>query len=211
MLRSKKRVFWEALIVTVFIFLIGFLFGIYMERGNYNRISDYSTISEINLLDGMILIQLSENRETNCEFLKKENINFANRIYEEARLLEKYEESGKITESMKILHRKYNMLRTLSWVSNSNALEMCGNYDLVVYLYEYESEDLNVKATQSVWSRKLSDIKKKNEDMVLLPIAVNQELSSLNILLEKYTIEGLPAVIVNNNEVLYNVDNFNIN
>ncbi len=211
MLRSKKRVFWEALIVTVFIFLIGFLFGIYMERGNYNRISDYSTISEINLLDGMILIQLSENRETNCEFLKKENINFANRIYEEARLLEKYEESGKITESMKILHRKYNMLRTLSWVSNSNALEMCGNYDLVVYLYEYESEDLNVKATQSVWSRKLSDIKKKNEDMVLLPIAVNQELSSLNILLEKYSIEGLPAVIVNNNEVLYNVDNFNIN
>lgn len=210
MLRSKKNVFWEALLITILIFLAGFLFGVYLEERNFNIISDYATNSEINLLDGMILVQISEDSEVSCDLLRKENIDFADRIYEEARLLEKYEEAGKITESMKILHRKYSLLRTLAWKSNSNILDKCSNYDLLVYLYEYEPERLDIKATQAVWSIKLMDVKKENPNMVLLPIAINQDLSSLDVILGEYEIHSFPAVIVNNKDVLYSLDNFDI-
>ncbi|MFA5061441.1 MAG: hypothetical protein WC494_03960 [Candidatus Pacearchaeota archaeon] len=210
MLRSKKNVFWEALLITILIFLAGFLFGVYIEGRNFDTISDYSTNSEINLLDGMILVQMSEELDLGCDFLKEENIEFADRIYEEAKLLEKYEEAGKITESMRILHRKYSLLRTFAWKSNSNVIDKCDNYDLLVYLYEYEPDSLDVRATQAVWSNKLTDIKKDNPNMVLLPIAVNQGLSSLDILLEEYGVESFPAVVVNNKDILYNLDNFDL-
>lgn len=210
MFKSKKHVFWEALLVTVLIFLMGFLFGVYIEGRNFNKISDYATNSEINLLDGMILVQMSEDLNVSCNLLKRENIKFADRIYEEARLLEKYEESGKITESMKIMHRKYSLLRTLAWKSNSNVIDKCNNYDLVVYLYEYDPESLDIRATQMVWSNKLLDVKKENSDMILLPIAINQNISSLNIMLEEYKIDSFPAIIVNNKDILYSLDDLDI-
>jgi hypothetical protein len=174
MLKSKKHVFWEALIVTIFVFLIGFLFGIYMEQNNFNKLSDYQTLSEVTLLDGMALVQLSEKEEIDCNVFKQSNIDFANRVYEEATILERYEESGKLTESIKILHKKYDMLRALAWISNSNALDKCQNFDLIVYLYEYDSDDTNINSMQNVWSKKLGDYKLENPNVVLLPLAGNQ-------------------------------------
>jgi ABC-type Na+ efflux pump permease subunit len=210
MLKSRKHVFWEALIITIFVFMIGFLFGVYMEQRNFNRLSDYSTLSEVTLIDGMALVQLSEKQNIDCSVLKKSNVEFANRVYEDAKLLEKYEESGKLTDSIKILHKKYDVLRTLAWISNSNALERCNDYDLIVYLYEYDSENININSMQNVWSKKLGDYKKSNPDVVLLPLAGNQDISSLEILKEKYGVQRLPAVIINNERVIYDFDDFDL-
>jgi hypothetical protein len=208
MLKSRKHVFWEALIITIFIFLIGFLFGIYMERSNYNKLNDYSTLSEIRLIDGMALIELSKDEYISCGSLKRRNVEFADNVYREAKLLDKYEESGRLTESIKILHKKYDMLRALAWISNSNSYERCKNYNLIVYLYEYDSEEINTKAVQSVWSKKLVDFKNNNPESVLLPIAANQDISSVDVLLDKYNITALPAIVINNEKVIYEYSEF---
>jgi hypothetical protein len=39
-----------------------------------------------------------------------------------------------------------------------------------------------------------------------LPIAANQDLSSLKILLDKYNVTETPAIILNNKEVIYNIE-----
>jgi len=205
MLKSRKHVFWEALIVTIFVFLVGFLVGIYIEQSNFNKLNDYSTLSEVSLMDGIALVELSK-ENFSCEILREKNIEFADKVFEEAKLLEEYEESGKLTESIKILHKKYDMLRTLAWISNSNAIDKCQNYDLIVYLYEYNPEGVNKKAAQSVWSRKLLDYKNENPNSVLLPISANQEITSLKILIEKYGVEKIPSVIINNERVIYEYD-----
>lgn len=206
-LKSKKHVFWEALIITIVIFLAGLFLGMLLEAGNSAKISNLYLQSEISLTDAATTARLSEDITLSCETIKEQNIEVANRIYEEAKLLELYEDSGKLTDSMEYLHKKYDLLRTLLWISNDKVIERCENYNLVVYLYEYNSEDNEVKAMQNVWSKILLDIKEQSHDFVLIPIAANQNLTSLEFLKEKYEIEKLPSLVINNEHVLYELDN----
>ncbi len=207
MLKSKKHVFWEALVITIAIFLVGLFTGILVETGNSNKISNLYIQSEISLVDGTAISQLSKDSELDCDSLRKNNIDFANKIYEEAKLLEQYETAGKLTDGMKLLHKKYDLLRTLLWMGNQNSLDRCDNYHLIVYLYEYEAEEIEKKATQKVWSKILLDLKKEDPNTLLIPIAADQEITSLNLLIEEYKINSLPALIVNNKDVLYTIKN----
>ena len=207
MLKSRKHVFWEALIVTILIFLIGIFFGMLIETGNSNKINNLYLSSEISLTDAMAGSKLIENFDINCESLKINNINFADQVYEEAKLLEKYEASGKLTEGMKLLHKKYDLMRTILWMNNQESTERCDNYNLIIYLYEYETEQTGKKATQKVWSKILLDIKQERNDILLIPIAADQNLTSLNLLLDQYKITQFPALIINNNKTIYNLEN----
>jgi hypothetical protein len=208
MLKSKKHVFWEALVITIVVFLGGLFFGMLMEETNSNKVSQLYMQSEISLADAMSTSNLVENYKFDCDVIKTENINFADRIYEEAILLEKYEDSRQLTENLKFLYRKYNLLRTLIWSSNQDSLNRCDNYNLLVYLYESESEDTEKQATQNVWSKVLLDVKTLNgENVLLLPIAVDQNLTSLDLLVSEYEIERFPALIINNDDILYELDN----
>lgn len=206
MLKSKKNVFWEALIVTITIFLMGLFLGMLLETSNSSKISNLYTKSEISLVDGLATTILAEDLKIDCESLKQNNIKFADRVYEEALLLEKFEESGSLTDSMKFLHKKYDLLRTLLWMSNQDSLKRCNNFQMVIYLYEHESEDLEKKATQNVWSRILTDVKSENPKIILLPIAANQNITSLNILLDEFQISQLPAIVVDNDAVIYKLN-----
>jgi len=207
MLESKKHVFWEALVITIVIFLAGLFLGMLIEETNSNKISNLYLQSEISLSDATATSRLIENQNLDCEVIKENNIKVANRIYEEAKLLELYEDSGKITNTMKLLHKKYDLLRALLWTSNKQSLDRCKNYNLIVYVYEYGTEDTNKKATQNVWSKILLDIRTQSYDVLLLPIAGNQNLTTVEYLIEEYKIKQLPAVIVNNNQVIYELEN----
>ncbi|MCK5321591.1 hypothetical protein KAJ38_03360 [Candidatus Pacearchaeota archaeon] len=207
MLKSKKHVFWEALLITIAIFLIGLFLGMLIETTNSSKISNLYLQSEISLTDAMATSRLTEEFDFDCDSIKQSNINFADRIYQEARLLEQYEESGRLTDNLKLLHKKYDLLRTILWTSNQNSLERCNNYKLIVYLYEYESENITKKATQNVWSKIILDVKDQNKDILLLPIAADQNLTSLDLLINEHNIKQFPALIINNNQVLYTLEN----
>lgn len=204
-LKSRKHVFWEALIITIVIFLGGLFLGMLIEASNSSKISNLYLQSEISLTDASSTTRLVKDMDLDCEVIRDQNIEVANRIYEEAKLLEEYEDSGKLTDTMKFLHKKYDLLRTLLWISNEDSIAECENYNLVVYLYEYNSEDKQVKAIQNVWSKVLLDVREQSFNFMLLPIAANQNLTSLELLKEKYEIKQLPAIVVNDKKVLYDI------
>jgi formylglycine-generating enzyme required for sulfatase activity len=93
-----------------------------IETSNSVEISNLFTKSEISLTDAIATSELTEDLNIDCEYIKQSNIDFANRIYEEAKVLEGYEESGKLTDSMELLHKKYDLLRTLVWTNNQESL-----------------------------------------------------------------------------------------
>jgi hypothetical protein len=206
---NSKNVFWEALLITIFVFILGFSIGTYFEKARVNDLNEFYSTSEINLVDGLALMNLipEVELEDDCEVLKKVNLNFADKIYREAKLLEQYEEAEKIGESLKILHRKYDLLRTFVWMNSFEVLDSCKGsneeFHVVVYLYEYNTEDLAKKATQNVWSRILGELKSiKEDEIVLIPIAVDNDLDSLNLLLSQYDIKKYPVVIIDNKIVV---------
>ncbi len=204
MLSNKKRVFWEALLLTLVVFILGMLLGTAFEGAKMEKVNQYYVKSEISLMDILALNYLAETQESDCKVLVESNLALADKVYEEAYLLEKYEESGKLSENLKLAHQKYDILRTFLWINQMKISDKCkGGIDSVVYLYEFEPDDLVKKATQGVWSKILFDLKQeKGNGVILIPIAINNELASLDALLDKFEISDFPAIIINEKEII---------
>lgn len=204
MLKSRKHVFWEALLVTVVVFVFGILIGVSFEGSRLDKINDYYAISEISLMDIFALNYVLEIEDVECGDLVEANINFADRIYEEALLLERYTGAGKLGDGLDIAHRKYDLMRTLLWSNSIKVMDKCeSDFSTIVYLYEFKTEDLAKKATQNVWSRLLSDLKEeKGNEIILIPIAVDTNIASLDALSGNLNISSYPVVIIDNEHVV---------
>lgn len=204
MLQNKKRVFWEALLLTLLVFLLGFLAGVLFEDKRVNVIEDYYVQSQNSLMDILALNNFANLNNISCDALISSNIDFANRIYEEAKLLERYEGSGKITDNMELQHKRYDIMRTFLWINTIKTNEICENeVHTVVYLYNYDSGDLTEKAVNSVWSKILGDLKEKyGGEIILIPIAVDSDVASLNSILGNFEISKYPALIIDNKYVI---------
>ncbi len=204
MLENKKHVFWQALFVTVLLFLMGFVLGVYIEQLRSDSLSISFYQSEVSLYDSLALGKIIGDSSASCEDLKKISINFADRVYNEAKNLEKYDEKNKLTNSIKTIHKKYDLLRTLLWMNAIDIGKKCGKINDVVYLYEYSTNDIGIKSKQIVWERVLNDLKsKEGSNLILIPIAVDQDIESLSYLIGKYGIKSYPAVLINEKDILY--------
>lgn len=208
MLHNTKRVFWEALFLTCVVFLFGLLLGVAYEGSRLEKVNEYYSKSEISLMDILAFGSVVEMQEADCGNLISSNIEFANRIYEEAILLEKYEDAGKITDDLKIAHKRYDLLRTFLWINVMKVKDKCGEpFSIVVYLYDQNIEDLTKKATQQVWSKILFDLKQeKGDEIILIPIANDKEIESLNSLTKKFNISESPVIIINEEIFVYNLN-----
>ena len=199
MFSNPKRAFLEAFFLAIIVFILGLLIGVSFEDSRLNQINQYYTNSEISLMDSVALNRISELKNISCDEMINYDFEFADKIYNEAILLEKYEESGKITDSINVAHKRYDLLRTILWINVMKTREKCQeNFNSVVYLYNYNTNDLTERAQQIVWSRILFDLKQKTgEKIILIPISVNNDITSLKLLVNEFKIEKYPVVIIN--------------
>ena len=205
---SKKHAFWQAFFLTVLFFLIGFVLGVYVEQLRADSINSEFYYSETSLYDSFALGQVLQDSFAPCDILKKEISGFADRIYNEAQQLERYDSANQLTQSVKTIHRKYDLLRTILWINIIDMKEKTEDCSLntVVYLYVYDTQDVDIRAKQTAWGRVLSDLKEEEgSEIVLIPIASDQNINSLDYLMWKYNITESPAVIVNEEHVFYDL------
>lgn len=201
MLTNKKRVFWEALLLTILLFLLGFLAGLLFENKRVDIIEEYYIQSENSLMDILALNNFANLNNLSCDALINSNIDFANRIYEEAKILDEYEKTGRITDKMDAQHKKYDIMRTFLWINTMKTKEICKNDSIstIVYIYHFNTDDLTEKATNSVWSKILEDLKNKyGNEIILIPIATDSNIIALNSILENYEIQKYPVLIIDN-------------
>lgn len=204
MLENKKHAFWQALFVTILFLLIGFVLGVYLEQMRTDNLSVAFYNSEVSLYDSFAITKIAGDGFASCGDLKNVSIAFADKIYNEALELEKYDDKNKLTNSIKSIHRKYDLLRTLLWMNSMDARKNCSGINDIVYLYDYNTEDIQVKSKQVAWERALSDLKiERGNDFILIPIAVDQNIESLDYLTSRYKIENFPAVLINEKTVLH--------
>ncbi len=197
---GNKHSFWQALIVAIIIFWTGIMLGIMFEDSRTSRLEDFYKSSESKIFDIQLTGNLLLNTpEFDCTIALNENINFADIIYEEAKTLEKYDASTKITEDIVKLHGRYDLLRTMLWINAIEFQKKCpSKTNLVVYLYQYNHPSVNTQAKQITISKVTLDLKKKYGDkIILIPIAYDTGISSLNLLRAKYEIDEFPIVIIN--------------
>ena len=197
-LGDPKNVFWEAFLLTIIVFAFGLFLGIALENSRTNKVNEYYASSEIALTDSLALSNIVYLSNSSCGDLVRTNLAFADRIYMESKILDDYDEASKLTDNLKLINKRYDLLRTLLWVSSTKAQEECkGDFSVVVYLYEREAKELTQRATQNVWSKVLKELKeKKGSDIILIPISNDKSLSSLQVLIGQYNISSFPVVII---------------
>ena len=125
-------------------------------------------------------------------------MDFADKIYTEAVLLSRYDDQ-QLTAGAELAQKRYALLRTLLWMNVIKTQENCNkDFNSIIYLYDHDTKDLTKKAEQKVWSKILEDLKEDmGQDIILIPIAIDEKFTSLNSIIESYKIEKLPAIIVN--------------
>jgi hypothetical protein len=75
-----------------------------------------------------------------------------------------------------------------------------GEFHTIVYLYEYNTDIVKTKALQIAMSKQLEELKNKYPgDVLLIPIAGNMNVDSINLMKENENIHNLPVIIVDEN------------
>jgi|SRR3989344_6258372 len=213
MFESQKHAFWEALLATIFIFGIGILFGVILENWRTSAINDLYERSEVELLDIKIQNEIYSRGNFDCVIAAESNLELADKIYEEAKLLEKYETARRLTESLIVQHKKYDLLREMLFLNSIKIKEKCKlPYDTLVYFYipDYEEPSLDIISKQKVFSKLLGELKqKKGNSILLIPIGVNKDVSSINLVLKTYNIsrKDLPIILINEKTKITDVQN----
>ncbi len=194
---GNKHSFWEALLMALVIFWTGIILGIFFEDSRADKLKSYYLDSETDIFDLNLQVQTFSRYENSCDKIMEQNVFFADKIYEEAKKLEKYDASTKITSEVFKLHRRYDLLRTMLWnnIISSNCSE---GFNIIVYLYQYDEPSFDLEARQITFSKVLLDFKKKYSDQVILiPIAHDTGIKSLELLRDNYELDELPVVFIN--------------
>ena len=198
MVKSQKWFFLYALVITLIIFNFGIFMGYMLEQSRINKINMWYLEAELELLDQRIQKDAFEIIDLNCTAIIEENINFADKIFEEALIIQKYEDANKISSEIIFQHKRYDLLRTLFWINSMRIKEKCNSdYHNVVYFYKYNNPSIEQKSKQRFFSNLLFEIKQKKGDKVMLiPIAADNDLPSVNLLKDKYGINELPVILI---------------
>ena len=198
---NQKYIFLYALILTIIVFNIGIYMGYKLESSRIDKINDMYVEAEMELLDQRIQKDTLDIIDLNCDSLIEENIQFADRIFEEALLIKKYEDANKMNNEIKIQHKRFDLLRTLFWINSIRIKEKCNSdYHNLVYIYDYNEPSIEQNARQKFFSKVLGELKEKFGDKVMLiPIAGDNDIPSVDLLIKKYEITELPTILIDEN------------
>jgi len=197
MLKSHKHVFWEAFFVTILIFGLGVFIGVVLENMRAKKVFDMYSDSDLNLLDIRVQAQILDLEDLNCKDAIEKNIEFGDRVYEDAKLIDRYELANEITDYIISEHKKNDLLRAIFWINSIKIKEKCGKiFHTVVYLYNYKPENLDQKEKQKVFSRYLEEMKSKyGNEIVLIPLAINMDLLSIDLLAKNYNVSDTSIIV----------------
>jgi len=205
----QKDVFWKAGIITVVVLIIGMQIGVWMEGGRIDEIRDLLTETEIQFNDARMqtsyIDKLSITDGDFCENSVAANLKFNEDIYQEGLKIEKAETVNRFTPFIFNEKRRYALLQLQFWMNALILKEQCNtNYTTVLYVYTYNTEDnKQLEIDQKLQSAILLDMKEKcGNEVMLSPIPMDVNLTTVDMIMNNFGIEKTPAVILNKNITL---------
>jgi hypothetical protein len=208
MMTNQKHIFLYALIATLIVFNLGIFMGYMLESSRIEDINQMYRNTEMNILDQITQGNSMEILELDCDILVEENIKFGDRIFEEALLIQKYEEANIFSKEIVLQHKRFDLLRALFWINSMKIKEQCNSdYINIVYFYKYNNPTVEQESKQKFFSNLLSELKNKfGNKIMLIPIAADNDIPSVNLLVKKYDITELPVILIDEEVKITNVD-----
>jgi len=193
-------------ILTLIIFTAGIFFGIEMQKNRVNEIvNDYKEMqiswNDIKLQSEIIEKDREITNKEICENLVKNNIRFGDEIYEKGKKIATYEKRNDFATNLDAQKREHNLLRLQFWLNSISIKKRCNNTGYVNVVYFYKDNATTVKRIeQDKISEILFSIKMDyGKEIMLIPIAIDLNLTSVTTALTEYNLTKFPCVFINEN------------
>ncbi len=197
---NEKSALWKALVVTVVLFLIGVLLGIFIESSRTDSVrEDYEKL-EFQLLDSKLRTSFYQTMgEDFCQIAINDNLAFSDQIYEEGKKIDVYERFNRLGDRLRDEKRKYALLKTEFWLNSIILKEKCdSDYTILVYFYRDEPQSNQEEEAQNVQSNILRDVKEKyGPDLMLIPLPIDLDVGVVDAFVQKYDIQDVPTLLIN--------------
>lgn len=209
MINNQKYIFLYALIATLVVFNLGIFMGYMLESSRLDKINTLYSNAELELFDQMAQKEALGVLNLDCKTLVKENIKFGDKIFQEALQIQKYENANRISNDIIFQHKRFDLLRTLFWMNSVKIKQNCNSdYHNIIYFYKYTNPLISQDSKQKFFSNLLEQVKQKEGDNVMLiPIAGDNNISSINILIDKYDITEFPTILIDEKTKLTEIKN----
>lgn len=203
-MQTRNKIFLETLAITLVILIVGFAIGFFVESYRADKIfRDYKAF-EVESLDlKMQTYYLETIESSSCASAIQENINFADRVYNEGLLIQKYEDESELTQNILLEKKRYVLLDEQLWINSMILRKKCDNpFHTLIYVYS-QNPDSSKEAEQAAISKTLQEIKQeRGNDIILVPIAGDMGIISIESQLRNYNITYLPSVLIDEKTVL---------
>jgi len=208
MIQNQKRIFLYALILTFVVFNIGIFMGYMLESSRISQINSMYVTAEIELLDQMAQKNSFSVLDLDCDLLVKENIKFGDKVYQEALTIQRYEDANIMGTEIAIQHKRFDLLRALFWINSIEIKQKCNpSYHDIVYFYKYNDPSIEQDSKQDLFSNLLGELKEnKGDGLMLIPIAGDNDIPSINLLIKKYNITEFPTILIDEKIKVTNVE-----
>jgi len=209
MIKNQKMIFLYALIITLVVFNLGIFMGYMLESSRLDKINILYSNAELELFDQMAQKESLGALNINCKTLVEENIKFGDKVFQEALQIQKYEEANRISGDIIFQHKRFDLLRTLFWMNSIKIKQSCNSdYHNVVYFYKYNDPSIDQESKQKFFSNLLEQIKtKEGEKVMLIPIAGDNNIPSINILINQFNITDFPTILIDEKTKLTDIKN----
>jgi len=203
-MQTRNKVFLETFAVTLMILIVGFAIGFFVESYRSNKIvQDYKSF-EVESLDlKMQTYYLETLGISSCASAIRENFNFADRVYDEGLLIQKYEDESELNQNILLDKKRYVLLDEQLWINSIILKKKCNSsFHTLIYFYSQSPNVIN-EAQQSAISKTLREVKEeRGNDIILIPIAGDIGLPSVESQLRMYNVSYLPSMLIDEKIVL---------
>ncbi len=196
--KISKKIYIKALVITIFIFVLGLVLGIFLSGERVRTIGEFSRVQKLDY-DSIQLqfLYLGTLGEQNCLAVMKtleENINTLNNIRVK---LEDYI-SQSIVDNLEftLLKREYVLAEIRYWLLAQKSKELC-DIDAVSIFYFYSNDDCQNCKVQGTILTYLKDVFEEKLLIFSLDADFDKE-PIIGILKSAYNITKTPTLVVEN-------------
>ncbi|MAG50351.1 hypothetical protein CL621_01760 [archaeon] len=196
--KISKKIYLKALIITIFIFILGLILGIFLSGERAKTIGEFSRVQKLDY-DSIQLqfLYLGTLEEQNCLAVMKtleENINTLNNV--RVKLEDYITQSVRDNSEFTLLKREYVLAEIRYWLLAQRSKELC-DIDTVSIFYFYSNEDCQNCKIQGTILTYLKDIFEEKLLVFSLDADFDKE-PIIDILKSAYDIKETPTLIVEN-------------
>ncbi len=201
---NKMSIYSKPFVLTVFIFLIGIMMGIWVDNARTSGIKNMMGESEILWEDTRLLnMYITSIGQEDCEAAFEENLAYNNRIYGYGKEIEAKMEASTFAPEIEQEWRKYILLQFQFWLNSIELKEKCNfDYSNVVYFFRRDGVSNGEEIDNRLQSTILLDLKEKcGRGMMLIPLTTDENLETIDLAVRNFNITKFPAVVIDEEHV----------